>query len=386
MPPKPKKSKSKAKSIALPVPEPVPDASSSSNSDSDSDSDSQTSGSDSGSVFDSGSESDNEFEDQGSDSDDDSLPPPPVDSGESDDDSLQVIESHYTGATSTSASAQAPASSSSSSLNININQSKLPQYDPTHVRITSLNRELEVTQRPNAQKVAVETLHIDDLSSDDSDGEGTGNRTGKVPLHWYDEFDHVGYTVDGGKKKRGISGKDGEGGEDALDRAIKGSDGKNRWTVTLHIDDLSSDDSDGEGTGNRTGKVPLHWYDEFDHVGYTVDGGKKKRGISGKDGEGGEDALDRAIKGSDGKNRWTVRDEVNDVDVELTLEQRELIRRIQSGAFAHSAHDANPDYISYFSGVDLQISGLSSTQPSKESFLPESKYSKLKVRFFEISY
>jgi len=309
MPPKPKKSKSKAKSIALPVPEPVPDASSSSNSDSDSDSDSQTSGSDSGSVFDSGSESDNEFEDQGSDSDDDSLPPPPVDSGESDDDSLQVIESHYTGATSTSASAQAPASSSS--LNININQSKLPQYDPTHVRITSLNRELEVTQRPNAQKVAVETLHIDDLSSDDSDG---------------------------------------------------------------------------EGTGNRTGKVPLHWYDEFDHVGYTVDGGKKKRGISGKDGEGGEDALDRAIKGSDGKNRWTVRDEVNDVDVELTLEQRELIRRIQSGAFAHSAHDANPDYISYFSGVDLQISGLSSTQPSKESFLPESKYSKLKVRFFEISY
>ena len=96
--------------------------------------------------------------------------------------------------------------------------------------------------------------------------------------------------------------------------------------------------------------------------------------------------MDRAIKGSDGKNRWTVRDEVNDVDVELTLEQRELIRRIQSGAFAHSAHDANPDYISYFSGVDLQISGLSSTQPSKESFLPESKYSKLKVRFFEISY
>src|SRR5690606_765244 len=33
----------------------------------------------------------------------------------------------------------------------------------------------------------------------------------------------------------------------------------------LHVDDLSSDDEDGTGM-NTIGRVPLHWYDEFDHI------------------------------------------------------------------------------------------------------------------------
>lgn len=37
----------------------------------------------------------------------------------------------------------------------------------------------------------------------------------------------------------------------------------------MHMDDLSSDD-DEAGGGNRIGRVPLHWYAEFDHIGYDV--------------------------------------------------------------------------------------------------------------------
>ncbi|KAH8098267.1 hypothetical protein JL720_1202 [Aureococcus anophagefferens] len=39
----------------------------------------------------------------------------------------------------------------------------------------------------------------------------------------------------------------------------------------MHVDDLSSDD---EEAGNATGRVPLHWYEGYDHVGYDLGGGK----------------------------------------------------------------------------------------------------------------
>lgn len=35
------------------------------------------------------------------------------------------------------------------------------------------------------------------------------------------------------------------------------------------MDDLSSDD-ENDGGGNRIGRVPLHWYDGLDHIGYDV--------------------------------------------------------------------------------------------------------------------
>ena len=37
----------------------------------------------------------------------------------------------------------------------------------------------------------------------------------------------------------------------------------------MHMDDLSSDD-ENDGGGNRIGRVPLHWYDGLDHIGYDV--------------------------------------------------------------------------------------------------------------------
>jgi len=154
-----------------------------------------------------------------------------------------------------------------------------------------------------------------------------------------------------------------------LERNKELSSERNKKLDTLHIDDLSSDDEDEEGKGNKTGKVPLHWYDSFDHVGYTLDGGKKKRGASGA--EKGEDLLDRAIRGEDGSNRWTIRDELNDEEITLSPEQIEMLRRIQSGAYAHKEHDANPDYIDYFSGVDKQISSLQSGTVPKSQFLTE---------------
>mmetsp|Transcript_20707 Transcript_20707/g.31071 ORF Transcript_20707/g.31071 Transcript_20707/m.31071 type:complete len:825 (-) Transcript_20707:98-2572(-) len=147
----------------------------------------------------------------------------------------------------------------------------------------------------------------------------------------------------------------------------------------VHTDDLSSDDEDFEGTGNRIGRVPLHWYDEYDHIGYDVHGGKVIKQAA--KGEGG-DLLDQALQNERDleKKKYTVYDALNDKDVQLTDRQLELIRRVQAGAFAHPEHDANPDYIDYFSGVDRQISGLNSNRHELKARFQPSKFEKMLVK------
>jgi ribosome biogenesis protein ERB1 len=141
----------------------------------------------------------------------------------------------------------------------------------------------------------------------------------------------------------------------------------------IHTDDLSSDDEDGEGVGNRIGRVPLHWYDEYDHIGYDAHGSKVVKST------GKGDRLDQAIEGAKGK-RFVVHDALNDKEVELSERQLELIRRVQAGAFAHPEFDATPDYIDYVSGVNKEISGLTSGRiEPKSKFLPNA-YEKMQVQ------
>eukprot|EP00548_Thalassiothrix_antarctica_P020834 CAMPEP_0194179168 /NCGR_PEP_ID=MMETSP0154-20130528/12671_1 /TAXON_ID=1049557 /ORGANISM="Thalassiothrix antarctica, Strain L6-D1" /LENGTH=875 /DNA_ID=CAMNT_0038894429 /DNA_START=87 /DNA_END=2714 /DNA_ORIENTATION=+ len=130
----------------------------------------------------------------------------------------------------------------------------------------------------------------------------------------------------------------------------------------LHTDDLSSDDEDEDGVGNRIGRVPLHWYDEYDHIGYDVHGTKVGKATNKGD------RLDRAIAQSEpDANKFTVYDALNDKEIELSERQLELIRRVQAGAYAHPEFDGNADSIDYFSGVNKEISGLTSGRIERKS-------------------
>jgi ribosome biogenesis protein ERB1 len=143
----------------------------------------------------------------------------------------------------------------------------------------------------------------------------------------------------------------------------------------VHTDDLSSDEEDGEGKGNRIGRVPIHWYDEYEHIGYDGHGEKVA-----KSGAGG-DRIDQAIAMTDNmaKGKFVVYDALNDKNVELSARQLELIRRVQGGAYAHPEHDATPDYIDYFSGVNQEISGLNSDRHEPKARFQPSKWEKLQV-------
>jgi ribosome biogenesis protein ERB1 len=145
----------------------------------------------------------------------------------------------------------------------------------------------------------------------------------------------------------------------------------------VHADDLSSDEEDEDGKGNRIGRVPLHWYDDTDHIGYDVHGEKVLKTVSNANG----DRIEQALVNQDNiwNGKFLVYDALNDRNVELTDRQVELIRRVQGGAYAHPEHDANPDYIDYFSGVDPIISGLNSNRYEPKARFQPSKWEKLQV-------
>lgn len=155
-------------------------------------------------------------------------------------------------------------------------------------------------------------------------------------------------------------------------------EGGDKIAEFIHTDDLSSDEDDPDGTSNRIGRVPLHWYDEYDHIGYDAHG--KKIGKSASQGESG-DLIDQALAHQDNmaKGKFVVHDALNDRNVELSARQLELIRRVRAGAFAHPEHDANPDYIDYFSGVDQEVSGLNADRYKPKSHFQPNQYEKMQV-------
>jgi len=175
------------------------------------------------------------------------------------------------------------------------------------------------------------------------------------------------------KRKKGVYVEEFSGQKHVTANAASAGDAA-EW---MNTDDLSSDEEDEGGSGNRIGRVPLHWYDDYDHMGYDSHGREIMKSASKKS---IGDRLDQVISQSDNaeSGKFVVHDALNDRNVELTPRQLELIRRVQAGAYAHPEFDANPDYVDYYSGIH-EISGLNSnrTEP-KARFLP-SEWEKLQV-------
>ena len=131
----------------------------------------------------------------------------------------------------------------------------------------------------------------------------------------------------------------------------------------MHLDDLSSDD---EEAGNTIGNVPLHWYDDHDHIGYGLDGKKIARRARG-------DGLDRYLDSKDDPNfRRTVYDAKNDREVVLSDRQMELIRNILSGGYAHPEFNDHQEFVPFFS-QNVQIHPLVKRPAPKHRFVPDSR-------------
>ena len=121
---------------------------------------------------------------------------------------------------------------------------------------------------------------------------------------------------------------------------------------------------------NTIGNVPLSWYDEFDHVGYDIDGQKIMRGTK-------KDELDHLIARFDDPNASrTIHDALHGVDVVLSDDDLKLIRRLQKRRYAHDGVEAYPAPVE-FEWKD-SLHPMSSATPAKAPFLP-SKWEAKKV-------
>ncbi|KAJ1619090.1 NUC169 domain-containing protein, partial [Pavlovales sp. CCMP2436] len=121
-------------------------------------------------------------------------------------------------------------------------------------------------------------------------------------------------------------------------------------------------DSEDDGIRNMVGDVPLEWYDDYEHIGYGIDGAKFGRPPQ-------RDELDALIERYDKGNSRTVYDALHGEMVELTDDDVGILRRIQNNNFPDLNFDPYPDTIPWVSSV-LEKEPLWQHPEPKSRFLP----------------
>lgn len=129
--------------------------------------------------------------------------------------------------------------------------------------------------------------------------------------------------------------------------------------------------SDEEDIRNTVGNIPMHWYDEYKHIGYDWDGNKiikpQKR-----------DQLDDFLKKMEDPNFWrTVKDPQTGQEVILSDDDIQLIKKIMKQRNPDQSFDEYAPWIEWFTNEVEQLP-IRNIPDSKTSFLP-SKNEKLKV-------
>ncbi|KAK5584472.1 hypothetical protein RB653_006084 [Dictyostelium firmibasis] len=134
-----------------------------------------------------------------------------------------------------------------------------------------------------------------------------------------------------------------------------------RWTNDPNQFYDSDDSSEDESLVNRIGNVPLEWYDDYDHIGYDVDGNKIMKTESMKD------SIDKYLDQQD-PNFWrTVYDKVNDKKVILSDEDMALLKSIQNKHFI-------PGYDPYADWYDSGNNHPDSIHPMHNAPVPKSSF------------
>ena len=121
-----------------------------------------------------------------------------------------------------------------------------------------------------------------------------------------------------------------------------------------------SDDSDDEEVELKTGNVPLKWYENESHLGYSLKGDKIKKRME-------TSQIDNLLSSESNPDFWrTVYDELNQKTVKLTTEQIRLLKRIKNKAYIDDTIK-NTDY-NYEVPVDPRP--MKDTPVIKRRFMP----------------
>lgn len=131
------------------------------------------------------------------------------------------------------------------------------------------------------------------------------------------------------------------------------------------------DSSDEEDIRNTVGNIPLHWYDEYKHIGYDWDGNKIIKPPQ-------RDQIDDFLKKMEDPDFWrTVKDPQTGQDVVLSEEDIQLIKRVMKQRNPDQDFNEYAPWVDWFTG-EVEKMPIRNIPDSKQSFLP-SKIEKKQV-------
>lgn len=153
---------------------------------------------------------------------------------------------------------------------------------------------------------------------------------------------------------------------DSLFTIIRGADGQPRKMRPEIEPGYESDSSTEDTTGgglNTVGNIDFSLYDKMPHLGYDINGKRIMRPAVGK-------ALDSLLETMEGNSGYTgVTDRNTGLDVKLSEEELDIIKRIRKAEMPDAEYNAYEDYVDYFSGV-LQETPLNAATEPKRRFVP----------------
>ncbi|KAG0345940.1 Ribosome biogenesis protein erb1 [Podila humilis] len=129
------------------------------------------------------------------------------------------------------------------------------------------------------------------------------------------------------------------------------------------IDPVYDSDSSTEENDNTVGNIPMHWYDDYPHIGYDLDGKKIMRPATG-------DELDKFLSTMDDPDSWlSAHNYKEGQDVKLTSEELEIIRRLEGNRIPDADYNPYEDQVEFFTSK-TEIMPLSAAPEPKRRFIP----------------
>lgn len=120
---------------------------------------------------------------------------------------------------------------------------------------------------------------------------------------------------------------------EAFKSELNGSTSTTKQPTKDDDDEYKNDTSDEEDIRNTIGNVPMHWYDEYKHIGYDWDAKKIIKPAR-------RDQLDDFLKRMEDPNFWrTVKDKQTGQDIVISESDIELIKRINSQRIPDDQYD-----------------------------------------------
>uniref|UniRef100_A0A7G3AYA7 Ribosome biogenesis protein BOP1 homolog n=1 Tax=Lutzomyia longipalpis TaxID=7200 RepID=A0A7G3AYA7_LUTLO len=129
------------------------------------------------------------------------------------------------------------------------------------------------------------------------------------------------------------------------------------------VDEYQEDTSDEEDIRNTVGNIPMHWYDEYKHIGYNWDAEKIGKPIKG-------DQLDDFLKRMEDPDFWkTVKDPQTGQNIILSDEDIDLIKKIAQQRIPDGEFDEFAPWVDWFTS-EVEKMPIRNIPEHKRSFLP----------------